>query len=51
MLYAKSFHFNTEAHKLHHIHVLDLMVGIVSQLAHKHYIGIGLKNSLMGFLL
>jgi len=50
MLYAKTFHLNTGLHKLHHIHVLGVIVGIASQLAHKHDIGIGLlKIVLMGF--
>jgi len=50
MLYFKTFHLNTGAHKLHHVRVLGIIVGIASHLAHKHDIGVGLlKTVLMGF--
>jgi len=50
MLYVKTFHLNTGAHKLHHIHVSGIIVVIASQLAHKHDIGIGLlKTVVTGF--
>jgi hypothetical protein len=46
----KTFHLNTGACELHHIQISGIIVGIASQLAHKHDIGIGLlKLVLMGF--